>query len=179
MKATINATGNLQDIGDCYITVPGFGDIILNNLPDISDTKSAQYNDTPVIGRSFPIKTYSHSENRSISIGIHLIVVDRGDINKNLGILRAIESAVYPMKGDGVNPFKPPPVCQIKCGSILGDGELCAVLRTYTVKFPPDVIWDTIGGTLIPYKFDIETQWDVVYTADSLPGQEMILQDGY
>jgi hypothetical protein len=57
-------------------------------LPEISDSKSAIYNNEPIIGRSFPLYTYSHSGDRSLNIQLHFFVVDVDDAVKNLGYLR-------------------------------------------------------------------------------------------
>jgi hypothetical protein len=140
-------------------------------LPDISDSKSAQYNDEAIIGRSSPFKTYSHSENRTISWTSYFIVTEYRDIRRNLVDLRAIQSVTYPR--DYFQPYAPPPVCSIKCGRILGDTALCVVLRSYTVKYPTDVSWDE--ETYLPYKFSVDMSWDVVYQSDNLPGYERIL----
>jgi hypothetical protein len=169
-------SGELIDLEKCYVNIPSYGDIKLKNLPDISDSKSAAYNDEPIIGRSFPLKTYSHSENRAISFTIHLLVQKKSDIEKNLKILRAIQSAVYPRESNGSNAFTPPPVCKIKCGELLSKDDLCVVLKSYSVKFPQDVIWDE--ETYLPHKFSIDTSWEVVYKSSDLPGQEKILQTG-
>ena len=66
MKATNN--GSLVTVPDCEIKIPGasfngsdYGVIPLNNLPDISDAKTAVYNGENIIGRSFPLYTYSYS----------------------------------------------------------------------------------------------------------------------
>ncbi len=174
MKAT-TAGGSLQNIESCHITIPEFGSIELNVLPDITDGKSASYNDEVIIGRSFPIKTYSHSENRSISMQLHFIVTEESDIQKNLEYLRAIESAVYPRDGKGA-PYSPPPVCNIKCGRLLGDNAVCVILKSYSVKFPTDVAWDE--NTYVPYKFDVDTTWEVVYKSSELPGQSRIMTFG-
>ena len=147
----------------------------MHALPDISDSKSAAYNDEPIMGRSFPIKTYSHSENRTISMQIHLYVRKKADAETNLGILRALESALYP-RDDNTTPFLPPPVCRIKCGRLLADQDLCVVLKQYSVKFPPDVPWDE--DTYIPWKMDVDTSWEVVYKSTDLPGQSRILNTG-
>src|SRR4051812_22713439 len=122
MKAT-NEGGKLADIPNCTITVPNFsdGDIVLKALPEISDSKSAAYNDEPVIGRSTPLKTYSHSENRIITMQLHFFTTSAEDSNQNIKYLRALESCTYPRKGTGNLPFLPPPVCKIKCGKLLGD----------------------------------------------------------
>lgn len=165
--------GKLNPLKDCLISIPGAGEIQLNNLPDISESKSAEYNDEPVMGRSTPMKTYSHSGNRSINMTLHFYVVSKEDAANNLADLRKLESLVYPRTGKSGMPFQPPPVCSIKCGKLLGDEPLCVVLRNYSVKFPTDVAWDT--ETYTPFKFDVDTQWDVVYQTQNLPGQEKIM----
>jgi hypothetical protein len=171
-KATTSNEGDLNQIKNCYIKIAG-KTINFRILPDISDGKSASYSDESIIGRSFPVKTYSHSENRSISIEIHFITLKESDIEKNIREMRLIQSACYPRNG---NPYRPPPVCQIKCGKLLGNNGVCAILKSYQVKFPTDQVWDE--NTLLPYKFDVSTTWEVVYASSSLPGQEKIASTG-
>jgi hypothetical protein len=177
--------GGLFPIFDCYIIVPGAMTIILDNLPEISDSKSASYSDETVIGRSSPIKTYSQSDNRSISMQLHFVISKPSDVTDNLKKLRAIQSAVYPREGEGGSPFVPPPVCKIKCGKLLSDrGELCVILKSYSVKFPTEVSWvadaqiGTESNIFTPMKFDVDTTWDVVYSSSDLPGQERIVNLG-
>lgn len=180
-QATIPG-GDLVEIGACYILIPGSGlpnsKIVMTNLPDISDQKSAAYSDENVIGRSSPIKSYSNSENRTISWQLHFFVVRPRDVQDNLQQLRALESALYPRVDPNAGvPFIPPPICRLRCGNLLARGqELCAVLKSYSVKFPTDVAWDEVEFT--PYKFDVETSWDVVYRSTDLPGQDRIVQIG-
>jgi len=188
LPAATRIGGALIPIEDCYISIPceGCGGpfvyggefyLLFNVLPDISDTKNATYNDEPVIGRASPIKTYAQSDNRTISVQIHMIVSDVGDIEYNLASMRAIQSAVYPRKSQNGAPFVPPPICRMKCGKLLSEGEeLCVILKSYTVKFPTEIAWDE--STLVPYKFDIDTQWDVVYKSVDLPGQDRIFTSG-
>lgn len=178
MRATQRGSGALQELPDCYVNIPGATTILLKSLPEIGDTKNATYNDEFVIGRSFPLKTYAHSDNRSITMTLQFYTVGDGDIAENLTYLRAIESACYPREGTGGAPFIPPPVCQLKCGQLLGSSEICAVLRSYSVRFPTDVPWDVNQGTYLPYKFSVETSWEVVYETANLPGQERIFNGG-
>lgn len=165
--------GRLRKIPDCYIF---FGDnkVELDNLPDISDSKSASYNDETVIGRAVPIKTFANGDNRSISVSFNLFVQDREDARKNLRTLRYIQAAVYPRRGGGA-PYFPPPVCKIKCGKLLSNQELCCVLKDYNVKFPTDVPWDE--ETLCPYRLEISCSFETVHAGSNLPGYETILQD--
>jgi hypothetical protein len=177
-KATFDG-GPLKPINDCYLVIPiGQGvpwTITFNILPDISDQKGAAYNDETVIARSSPLKTYSTSENRSISLGMHFVVTQPSDVIRNLEHLRAVQSAVYPREGFGA-PFVPPPICRLKCGLLLADGEICVVLKNYSVKFPTEVSWAEDAFT--PFKFDIDTSWDVVYKTEDLPGQSRIFRRG-
>jgi hypothetical protein len=192
MKATIN--GSLNPVPDCMIVIPtsgrgkqqGFDALYFNNLPDISDSKSAVYNNEGIIGRSFPLYTYSHSADRSINIQLHFFVIEPGDGARNLAYLRLIQSCVYPRKGRGGAPYTPPPVCRIRCGDLLAtQGEaVCAVLQSYSVKFPTDVAWDdrpdpsTGQQSYCPYRFDVDTSWLAVYTSSDLPYQRRIIQLG-
>ena len=186
MPKSTKLQGELLPLKDCYVNIPGAGKIIFRILPEISDSKRANYNTESILGRSNPIFTYSHSEARQINIQMHFVVDTADSITRNLRELRWIESAVYTRNSEAGAPFVPPPVCAIKCGSLLAisdgvgvgasTGEICAVLTNYTVKFPTDVAWDSDsdGETYCPYKFDIDTNWEVVYSSDALPGQERI-----
>ena len=176
MKATLN--GDLRPLDDCQIVLPDGHQIFMRILPEITDSKSASYNDEPIIGRSFPLKTQSHSENRTISWTIHFMVVKDGDQDRNMQDLRALESLVYPDdSGAGGAPYAPPGICTLRCGKILTTGEpLCAVLKSYSVKFPSDVVWDDNG--YIPHKFDVDLSFDVVYTSSQLPGADDIFLSG-
>ena len=104
---------------------------------------------------------------------LHFIVSKPSDVAENLQKLRAIQSAVYPRDGANGAPFIPPPVCRIKCGSLLSaQGEVCVILKQYSVKFPTEVAWNENYFT--PMKFDVDTTWEVVYASSDLPGQERI-----
>lgn len=172
--------GALEYIENCYIYIPGAGTVRHYILPDIGDAKSAQYNDEPIIGRSFPVKTFSHGENRVITWQIHLVVDTDARIDENLMYMRWLESAVYTRSGQLGSPVVPPPVCALRCGKLLAnDKDVCCILRSYNVKFPTDVAWDwDRKKSLCPYKFDIDTNWEVVYKPSDLPGQKRIVTDG-
>lgn len=177
--------GSLNPIGDCYISIPDPSGgpphiITMNNLPDISDSKMANYSNSPIIGRSAPLYTYSNSGDRNISIQIHLFVVDAFDAETNLEHLRWLQSACYPTEGESGVPFSPPPICQIRCGDLLAKGQaVCAVLNNCSVKFPTEVAWDIMSGTFCPYRLDIDTQWIVVYNSSNLPFRDRIVKTGY
>jgi len=170
-------TGDLNPIENCELIIPNAGTITLNNLPEISDSKSAVYNNEAIMGRSFPLYTYHYSNDRSINIQFHFFVTKKEDATENLNDLRKIQSAVYPREGEeGGAPFKPPVICKFECRQLLADGPLCMVLQQYSVKFPTDVAWDE--ETYCPYRFDVDTNWLVVYTSDRLPNQDQIIKSG-
>jgi hypothetical protein len=182
MPAATNIGGALKPIEGCYVIIPMGGseefELNFKVLPDISDSKTVSYNDEQVIGRASPLKTYAQSDNRTLSVQIHMIVSQESDVQYNIRALRAIQSAAYPRE-DSSNgaPFIPPPVCRIKCGHLLSvNQELCVVLKSYSVKFPTEVAWDE--ETFVPFKFDIDTSWDVVYKSADLPGQDRIFSSG-
>ena len=109
----------------------------------------------------------------------HFYAVTQTDFVENNANLRALQSCVYPRDGDessGNMPYKPPVVCRLRCGSLLADDELCVILTSYSVKFPTDVAWDET--TYYPYKFDVDTTWEVVYSSVNLPGADKIMSSG-
>ena len=172
MKATVN--GKLRRLKDCYIKA-GTRTLEMKILPDISDQKQANYSDESGIGRSAPLKVFSHGDTRSISWSVHFFGESDEESKQNLFDLRFLESLVYPDSGTSTL-MVPPPLVTIKCGSLLGDNPLCAVLKSYNVKFPVDVMWDET--TFLPIKFDVELSFGVVYATFNLPGTKRILQTG-
>ena len=173
MNAT-DRTGRLRILSRrCFLQIGSFT-LYFNNLPDLSESKSASYNDEAVIGRAAPIKTYANSDNRSISCSISLFVQKKQDCKDNISILRKIQSAVYPRTGVGA-PYFPPVICRIQCGDLFSKDPICCVMRDYNVKFPTDVPWDL--DTLCPYKMEISMTLEQVYSSNNLPNQDLILKD--
>lgn len=182
MKATY-PSGRLIPIPDCYIEIPDLlpnAPIPMTILPDISDGKSATYSDESGIGRSVPFKSYTNSDNRSISWTIHWVLCNDGDQEQVLQWIRALEACVYPQDGDVDIPYYPPPICKLRCGKLLASsdvGPICAVLKSYSIKYDPSVPWD--DKNLLPFKLDMDLQFDVIYNQAELPGASQILQSGY
>lgn len=191
MPMATKKNADLVPINDCWINIPTDGNsgnafgtngeplpttIVLNNLPDLGDSKQAVYNNIPVMGRSFPFYTYSHSGDRTINLQLHFFILKKGDGDKNLGYLRRIQSAVYPRQGNETVPYIPPVVCRIKMGELLGTSPLCVILQNYSVRYPTDVAWDR--ETLCPYRFDVDTSWYVVYSSENLPYASRIISSG-
>lgn len=177
MKAT-TPIGDLQKLNNAYLVIPGLKNaIVFNNLPEIGDSKSANYNTEGIIGRASPIHTYSHSDTRQISLQLHFYVLKDDDVTTNLQYVRAIQSCVYPRQGKNGAPFGPPPICRLRFGNLLADNQdLCVVLQQYSVRYPTEVAFDE--STYCPYKIDMDTTWWVVYTSSDLPFQTRIISSG-
>jgi hypothetical protein len=176
MPLATDKTGVLQPITDCYIEVTDGGQLSGNKitarvLPEITDSKTANYADEPILGRSFPAKTFGHGENRTVTINWHFVLLKEGDASDALGFLRKIQSLVYPLNAK--SPYAPPLIVKLKCGQLLSKEPLCAVLKSYSVNFPTEVPW--APNTYLPYKFDVNMSFDIVYATSELPGQEMII----
>ena len=189
MRAT-DASGNLLPINNCYIKafVDGIDrEVKMYILPDISDSKQASYSDETGVGRSAPLKVFSHGETRSISWTVHFFSDTQQKAFENLDNLRILESLAYPDESTN-SLVSPPPIARIKCGILLGETELCVVLKGYSVKFPTDVAWQDIrtdsvirpgiNGQYMPIKFDVDLTFEVVYQTLDLPGAKRILQFG-
>jgi hypothetical protein len=185
MKATFSG-GQLQNIQNCYIEILGTK-IISRIIPDISDTKSATYTSEAGMGRSMPFKNYTNSDDRVIGWTAHYVVAQKSDIKDFLREIKLIQSAVYPrmllsVSDNNTAPFAPPPICTLSCGALLQRGKpvgdkttafVHAVMKSYSIKYDTSVPWDE--KYLLPYKFDIDMSFEVVYDQSELPGQERIL----
>ena len=184
MKATFPG-GKLQDIQNCYIEILN-KKIISRIIPDISDSKQATYTSEAGMGRSMPFKNYTNSDDRIIGWTAHYVVVQERDIEEFLREIKWIQSALYPRMqvAGNVAPFAPPPICTLSCGALLQRGEpagpadkpvafVRAIMKSYSIKYDTSVPWDE--KYLLPYKFDIDMSFEVVYDQSELPGQERIL----
>jgi hypothetical protein len=158
--------------GDCKIFTP-CGNICLKILPDITDSKTAQYVNEPIPGRATPLVSYAYSDPRTVSTDLHFMVTKFGDISENMRNLRIIQSLVYPGASASTAPFTPPPVAKFVCGSLMdGTGGLCLILKSYSVRYDPGVAWDPV--TYLPYRFTISCSWEVVYSCINLPSNRCI-----
>lgn len=178
MKAT-TAAGDLAEIPNAEIVIPtgsGRRRLTFRIMPDIGDQKGATYNPEEVMGRSSPIMNFSKSEARKISIDIHFITLKKSDIDRNRRDLWAIMSCCYPRDGQAGMPYRPPAICKLKFGKLLGSTGVCAVLENYSIKYPTDQVIDPV--TLFPYKFDVSTSWQILYASSKLPGAEKIITAG-
>ena len=187
MKATFEG-GLLRPIQNCAIKFGTYGTIISRILPDISDQKSATYAEETGMGRAMPFKSYQHSDNRTIGWTAHYIVTQKSDISTFLNEIRIIQSAVYPRPSGSTSalspPYFPPVICELSCGSLLNNYQdnlnettrsnlVYAVMKSYNIKYDTSVPWDE--ETMLPYKFDIDMQFEVIYDQSVLPNSKNII----
>jgi hypothetical protein len=163
--------------GECKIVTP-CGTICLKILPDITDSKTAQYVNEPIPGRSTPLISYAYSDPRTISTELHFMITKFSDIQENMRNLRIIQNLVYPGASAAAAPFTPPPVVKFVCGSLMDGGPasagggVCLVLKSYSVRYDPGVAWDPT--TFLPYRFTISCSWEVVYSCINLPSNRCV-----
>ena len=180
--------GKLTPIEKCYLESDLTGGqlystgessrLVFDNLPDISDKKSAKYNDETAIGRTAPFKVYAYSENRTISLDCHFYVQEESGPQSAQAIkdtLYWLEAHVYPKRPTG-STYIPPPILKIRCYDLLSEKDLCVVLNSYNVKFDPQVPWDDDNG--MPYKLDVTLDLEVVYKSADMPYAEDIAETG-
>lgn len=173
MAKAIDVNGQIEKLEKCYIIAGGVK-INMYVLPDISDSKSATYSSEPGQGRSSTVATYSYSDPRLINWTAHFTATDDESLRRNIGHLRILKSCLYPKTEGNSTPYSPPPICKLKCGAMLEDNELCAFLRSCSVRFPRDVPWSETH--YVPYKFDAELNFEVVFNTSELPGHEKLFK---
>lgn len=167
MARGTESDGRLAILPECYFDTP-CGRICFRILPDINDSKSANYIPENIPGRSTPIVTYAFSDPRNISTELHFMITKTDDILDNLKNLRIIQSLVYPRGAQGGAPFAPPPTVRFVCGQLMdGASGLCLILRSYNVRYPTEVAWEKF--TYLPYRFSVSCNWEVVYACKNLP----------
>lgn len=177
MARATNLNGLLQPISDCYIRV-GRDVIVMKVLPSINDSHGATFNSENGIGRSLPTKTFVNGGDRSIGWDITFVSEGDAQLRQNLSYYRLLMSCTYPVDTGGNVPFLPPKILKIKCGSLLADEELCVILENISVSWPTDGAWSDIQYGYIPYKFNCQLTFKVVYNSADLPGQQRILTLG-
>lgn len=175
MPKAIDINGQIAKLDKCYIIAGGVT-IYMQVLPDISDSKGATYSSEPAQGRSSSVTAYNYSDPRLINWTVHFVATDKETLRRNVGHLRILKSCLYPKTKSGNTPYSPPPICKLKCGIMLDDSDLCAILRNCSVRLPRDVPWDETD--YIPYKFDAELSFEVVYNTSELPGHEKLFDAG-
>jgi hypothetical protein len=189
MKATNSKTNKLVPIKNCFLSAKG-RTVYATVLPELSDKHAASYADEQIMGRSMPVKTYASSSDRTITWKWKFVNTDRETYVKNLEDYNFLKSLTYPIDTpSGPVPYEPPPICNIRCGSIFsGTGDvslgLDVVCTDCSASFPTDVAWTSYyenegeDEDFMPIEFSVDTTFSVVYRADNLPGQGRIMTYG-
>lgn len=167
----VRRTG-IAAIGSTYETIDFYA------LPELNTSKTSEFANENIIGRSFPIKSYVSSGDRTIGLKCPFFAQRKEDIAKNWKILRLLESTVYPDDDTTVFAYIPPPICLVRVGYLLtaeNNGFLSVVIRSVTPSYPTDVAWDE--STYLPYAFEIDLQMEVIFANNRLPGQNRIIND--
>lgn len=174
--------GKLQKIKGCWLKIPGSlttgGKHYFRSLPEITDSKSANYNSQTIFGRASPIRSFSDSAPRTISISWDMYNVDQLARDATYEMIRAISSAVYPIYEP---PYNPPPICQFQCGSILAGKHqedrmaMDCLIMSYNFSYGKDSIMDDY---MMPFHISASLDLEVIYSSKDLPGQDAIIQEG-
>lgn len=161
--------GNLTNIPTCIFTVPGAGSFQLKVVPTISDSKSANYASQTIYGRSNPVRSYSESGPRTITIGWSVFNTDE-DIENNIKLIRAIQASVHPKY-----QYDPPPICKLQCGKLLSSGVVDVLVTNYKFNYSNDCVYN---DDLIPFQIDIDLDLEVAYSQANLPGFNDVYPSG-
>lgn len=102
---------------------------------DISDNKSANYNETEILARSHPLMGYSSSGARQLSFTLQFYKTGTFD---PLDVTLKLRALCYAQYADNVSP---PPVCIVAIGKIKMKGVMMNCDITY--KHPWDVDEDS------------------------------------
>ena len=179
------ASASFGDFGDkngrllklkatCYIIIDDFT-YDFRSLPEISDSKQANYNSQTVFGRSSPIRSYSDSGARSISVNFDLYNTDEESRSTNASFLRYLAVAVHPT----YEGYQPPPICKFACGSLLsgkidGDPEpISCLIMDYNISYGRDSIFD---DKMMPFHVSGSLNLEVVHSRASLPGKKEVIE---
>lgn len=106
----------------------------------ITESKSALYNEIPIIGRSLPLLGYAGSTSRSINLSLSFVALNKPgagkwDTAKVRDSVRFLEAKVYPVYKEGFT--FPPPLLWLTIGNALG--MQCIMTSCSTSWFGP---WD-------------------------------------
>jgi hypothetical protein len=184
------ADANVNSIPGVWLRIPNTkpprdgGVWRFKTLPEVQVQKDATYGDVTILGRSSPVKTYSGSGYRKLSVTFHLHSFSEADKNYNLLFIRALDSLLHPIYED---TYMPPPVAQFRCGNLVGQmsnastslGSYVHVIcmnTSYTLD--PSVVW--IGRIdLFPVYISVQASFDIVYPFSELPGQKDVINGNY
>jgi hypothetical protein len=151
-------------------------------LPEVSDSKEAQYSDIPILGRSSPIPTFSHSGYRRLQIVFHLHSTSEELRKYHAQFIWAAASLVHP---EYEQSYRPPRLAWFKCGTLIGGGSdrtsggyvrLLTDSVNYTLD--PEQVW-LDRSDLMPQYVSLSMAVRVVYNYRGLPGANKVLNGNW
>lgn len=169
-------TGLLNFIPGISFYIPGYENFQFYALPNVEESKEAQYSDIPIQGRSNPVTTFSHSNYRRFNITFHLHSLSERMMQQNVRMIRGVASLVHPEYN---NTYQPPRLCYFKCGALIGGakGSVRCLVDSYSFPMDPDVPW--LGADLIPLYVALQISARVAYSFTALPGADDVLGGNY
>ena len=100
--------------------------------------------------------------------------------HRNLGIIRKISSLTHP---EYRQTYLPPRMAKIKCGQLLSSSPdgVPVLLKDYSINYETKVQWfySEKIKTYMPLHVSIQTNWDIIYSWQSLPGADDVLEGKY
>lgn len=128
-------------------------------MPDaISETKTAIYNEVPILGRSLPLLGYSSSTSRQMGLALNFVALNSLKSGGKYTVawvkdqVRWLESKVYPEYVDGF--VFPPPLLLLVIGGVIGT---TVVMNSCTTTWMGP--WDVSTGAAMPFRASVEVQF--------------------
>lgn len=137
-------------------------------LPEsIQDSKAAVYGDITVIGRSTPIKTYSHTGAETLAFSLKFFAnPEQRDASLSPKLIKErvdfCKSLVYPVYTGFI--VKPPPMCIVKIGNYIAFYGVCKSVSTSVTNSPEGgTPWDIDPVTgILPHGVQINLTFEDV-----------------
>lgn len=129
---------------DCFLRVAGGGGTIyFQMMPEITDSKSVNWNMVDVVGRSHPLLGYTSSSCRTFSFSLeffaHASQRDNRPISQIKQEIDLLMSLTYPDYGSG--SVLPPKKCILKLGNMV---VFPVVAQDISVTY--HTLWDKASG---------------------------------
>jgi len=127
----------------------------------ISETKTAHYNEIPILGRSLPLVGYSSSSSRQIGLSLSFVALNSMESGGKYTAdwvkkkVRWLESKTYPQYEDGL--VFPPPLLLLVVGGVIGLS--CIMTNCTTTWMGP---WDLKLSPVMPFRANVEVTFQEV-----------------
>jgi hypothetical protein len=113
--------------------------LIFPNVPSVSITHTANYQNINTTHNNFPFYAYNNSQVDEISISGEFSVQDQMDGVYWLGAIHFLRTATKMYFGQGPNLGNPPPVCTLNGYGDFVFNNISIVIKSFTIDLPKDV----------------------------------------